>query len=188
MAKDYTGSQKIIAKNYSKLISNLQAPYKDYLRYLMYPYSFKEYVDKYSSQFGVDPLFILAVMREESRFNPDAGSHAGALGLMQVMPATGKDIANALGVKDFSNAMLYDPQTSIKMGAYYLARQLESFDQSKYYACGAYNGGPGAMNRWISTFGDRDIDEFIEHITYEETRNYVKKVMGSYYFYKMLYE
>ncbi|MBM3699608.1 MAG: tetratricopeptide repeat protein [Actinobacteria bacterium] len=187
MAKDYTSSQRIVAKNYSKLISNLQAPYKDYLHYLMYPYGFKEYVDKYSSQFGVDPLFILAVMREESRYNPDAGSHAGALGLMQVMPATGKEIANALGIKNFSDNMLYDPETSIKMGAYYLARQLESFGQSKYYACGAYNGGPGAMNRWINNFGDRDIDEFIEHITYEETRNYVKKVMGSYYFYKMLY-
>ncbi|MBN1298840.1 MAG: tetratricopeptide repeat protein [Actinobacteria bacterium] len=188
LAKDYNGSQKIAGKNYTKLSSGLQPPYKDYLYYLMYPYAFMEYIDKYSQEYGVDPLFILAVIREESRFDPQAGSYAGALGLMQVMPATGKSIANALGIGNFTSAMLFDPQTSIKMGAYYLGRQLASFYQNKYYACGAYNGGPGAMSSWISRFGDKDIDEFIEHITYEETKNYVKKVMGSYYFYRMLYD
>ncbi|MCL5073102.1 MAG: lytic transglycosylase domain-containing protein, partial [Actinobacteria bacterium] len=110
-----------------------------------------------------------------------------ALGLMQIIPKTGKGIASQLGIAKFDNQMLLDPELSIKMGAYYLSRQLESFNQNKYYAAGAYNGGPGSMNKWISSWGDKDIEEFIEYISYDETRNYIKKVMGSYFFYQMLY-
>jgi len=186
-AKDYLDSQKLIAKYFSKLKSNLNNPYKDYVYYLLYPYGFKEYIDKYSGQFNVDPLFVLAVIREESRFQPDAGSYAGALGLMQIIPKTGKGIASQLGISKFSNQMLLDPEMSIRMGSYYLSRQLESFNQNKYYACGAYNGGPGSMSKWISSWGDKDIDEFIEYVSYDETRNYIKKVMGSYFFYQTLY-
>jgi soluble lytic murein transglycosylase len=186
-AKDYLNSQKLIAKYFSKLKSNLNNPYKDYVYFLLYPYGFKEYIDKYSAQFNVDPLFVLAVIREESRFQPDAGSYAGALGLMQIIPKTGKGIASQLGIPKFSNQMLLDPEMSIRMGSYYLSKQLESFNQNKYYACGAYNGGPGSMSKWISSWGDKDIDEFIEYVSYDETRNYIKKVMGSYYFYQMLY-
>ena len=107
---------------------------------------------------------------------------------MQIIPKTGKGIASQLGIANFSNSMLLDPETSIKMGAYYLSKQLESFNQNKYYASGAYNGGPGAMNKWISKWGDKDMDEFIEYMPYEETRNYIRKVMGSYFFYQMLYQ
>ncbi|MBE3138611.1 MAG: tetratricopeptide repeat protein [Actinobacteria bacterium] len=186
-AKDYLNSQKLIAKYFSKLKSNLNNPYKDYVYYLLYPYGFKEYIDKYSAEFNVDPLFMLAVIREESRFQPDAGSYAGALGLMQIIPNTGKGIASQLGISGFSNQMLLDPEMSIRMGSYYLSKQLESFNQNKYYACGAYNGGPGSMSKWISSWGDKDIDEFIEYVSYDQTRNYIKKVMGSYFFYQMLY-
>jgi soluble lytic murein transglycosylase len=186
-AKDYLNSQKLIAKYFSKLKSNLNNPYKDYVYYLLYPYGFKEYIDKYSAEFNVDPLFMLAVIREESRFQPDAGSYAGALGLMQIIPNTGKGIASQLGISKFSNQMLLDPEMSIRMGSYYLSKQLESFNQNKYYACGAYNGGPGSMSKWISSWGDKDIDEFIEYVSYDQTRDYIKKVMGSYFFYQMLY-
>jgi len=186
-AKDYLSSQKLIVKYFSKLKSGLSDPYKDYVYYLLYPYGFKEYIDKYSRQFNIDPLFVLAVIREESRFQPDAGSYAGALGLMQIIPKTGKGIASQLGISNFSSQMLLDPEISIRMGSYYLSKQLESFNQNKYYACGAYNGGPGSMNSWISSWGDKDIDEFIEYVSYDETRNYIKKVMGSYFFYQMLY-
>jgi soluble lytic murein transglycosylase len=186
-AKDYLNSQKLIVKYLSKLKSGLSNPYKDYVYYLLYPYGFKEYIDKYSKQFNVDPLFVLAVIREESRFQPDAGSFAGALGLMQIIPKTGKGIASQLGIPDFNSQMLLDPEISIRMGSYYLSKQLENFNQNKYYACGAYNGGPGSMSKWISSWGDKDIDEFIEYVSYDETRNYIKKVMGSYFLYQLLY-
>jgi soluble lytic murein transglycosylase len=185
---DYINSQKVISSNYSKLLNSLKSPYKDYLYYLIYPYAFPEYIKKYSSEFGVDPLYVLAVMREESRFDPEAGSYVGALGLMQVMPATGKGIANSLGIKNFTSQMLLDPEISVKMGCFYLSEQLKNFSGNNYYASGAYNGGPGAMSKWISERGDKNIDEFIELIPYDETRNYIRKVMGSYFFYQMLYE
>jgi len=187
-AKDYVNSQKIIAKYYSKLNSSLNSPYRDYFFYLLYPYGYKEYVDRHSSEFGIDPLFVLAVIREESRFNPKAGSYAGALGLMQIIPGTGKSIANELAIKNYTNDILYDPETSIKMGTYYLKKQMDNFSQNYYFACGAYNGGPGAMKKWISKWGDMEIDEFIEYVPYDETRNYIKKVMASYFFYKTLFE
>ncbi|OQA22248.1 MAG: Soluble lytic murein transglycosylase precursor [Actinobacteria bacterium ADurb.Bin346] len=186
-AKDYINSQKIIAKYYSKLLSGLKEPYLDYFYYLLYPYGFRDYIDKYSTEFDIDPLYVLAVIREESRFDPGAGSYAGAQGLMQIMPATGKSIANSLDIGNYDNSMLLDPETSIKMGSYYLSMQLGSFGGNKYYAAGAYNGGPGAMNKWIAKWGDKDIDEFIEYVSYDETRNYIRKVMGSYYVYQMLY-
>ncbi len=188
LANDYINSQKIVAKYYSKLKSSLKSPYIDYFYYLIYPYGFKEYVDKYSKEFDLDPLYVLAIIREESRFDPKAGSYAGALGLMQIMPATAKSIANDLNLKNFNNNMLFEPETSIKMGCYYLKKQLENFNNNKFFAAGAYNGGPGAMGRWIKSYGSYEINEFIENVTYEETRNYIKKVMASYYFYQMIYK
>ena len=187
LAKDYINSQKLISKYYSTLKSDLSSPYKDYFYYLSYPYGYKDYVDYYSAQNNIDPLFTLAVIREESRFQPEVGSFAGALGLMQIIPSTGQGIANQIGISDFDNSMLLDPETSIKMGTFYLRQQLNSFSENKFYTCGAYNGGPGAMSKWIANRGNKDIDEFIENIPYDETRNYIKKVMGSYYFYQILY-
>ena len=83
--------------------------------------------------------------------------------------------------------MLYDPEISIEMGVYYLDQQLDNFNGNLVYCLGAYNGGPGSMSSWISRFGGKSEDEFIEHITYLETKDYVKKVMGNYHLYRMLY-
>jgi soluble lytic murein transglycosylase len=132
-------------------------------------------------------LFILEIFREESSFRHDAGSHAGAMGLMQVMPATGADIASQTGISDYSPDILLDPETSIMMGSYYIKKMLDTFEGNIFYALGAYNGGPGAMQSWIVRFGDLDIDEFVESVTYNETRAYIKRVTSSYYVYKMLY-
>ena len=187
-SKDYINSQKLISKYYTKLKSNLTGHYMDYFYYLYYPYGYKEYVNYYSSKYNLDSLFTLAVIREESRFQPDAGSFAGALGLMQIVPSTGESISRQIGLANFDKITLLDPETNIKMGTFYLRQMLDNFDQNKFYALGAYNGGPGAMNKWISQWGNMDIDEFIENIPYDETRNYIKKVMGSYYFYQMLYK
>ena len=107
---------------------------------------------------------------------------------MQVMPATGRNIANQIGISNFSESMLHDPEISIKMGSYYISKMLSNFENNKYYALGAYNGGPCAMQRWISKYGSLDINEFIESLTYDETKNYIKKVMTSYFIYDLLYK
>lgn len=187
-SRDYENSIGIVQKNYIKLSSGLSGSKKDYYYYLFYPYAYKDYILKYSSTYSVEPDFLLAIIREESRFKADAGSHAGAQGLMQIMPATGKNIASQIGISNFSESMLHDPETSITMGAYYISRMLGNFEGNKYYALGAYNGGPAAMQKWISKYGNLDIDEFIESLTYDETKNYIKRVMASYYIYELLYK
>jgi len=187
-SEDYSSSINIIYDNLKQLKSKLTEPYTDYLHYLLYPYGYKEIVQKYSSQYNLDPLFTLAVMRQESMFQPDAGSYAGAQGLMQIMPATGEGIAGQIGISNYNVNMLLDPDTNIRMGTFYLRQQLDNFGQNEFYCVGAYNGGPGRMSGWVSDRGNMDTDEFIESITYEQSREYVKIVMGNYYFYQMLYE
>ncbi len=183
-SRDYYNSISSVIKNYKILKNNLEGLYNDYFYYLLYPYGYKDLILKYSSQYGIDPLFLLAVMRQESHFKEDAGSHAGARGLMQIMPSTGSSIASRIGISGYD---LYDPEISIRMGAYYLREQLNNFNNNKFYALGAYNAGPGAMSNWISRWPEKDIFEFIENVPYDETRNYIKIVMENYYLYRMLY-
>lgn len=187
-SNDYANSIRIIYKNFYKLKSGLNEPYTDYLYYLYYPYGYKEAVQKYSSQYNLDPLFALAVIRQESLFEPDAGSYAGAQGLMQIMPTTGEVIARQIGISNYYTNLLLDPDINIRMGTYYLRQQLDNFGQNEFYCVGAYNGGPGRMSGWVSERGDMDIDEFIESVSYEQSREYIKIVMGNYYFYQMLYD
>ncbi len=187
-SNDYADSLKIIYENFSKLESKLDQPHMDYLYYLYYPYGYKEAVQKYSGQYDLDPLFTLSVIRQESNFMPLAGSYAGAQGLMQIMPVTGKGIARQIGISDYNDILLLNPETNIKMGTFYLRQQMDNFNQNQFYCLGAYNGGPGKMSEWISKRGSMDIDEFIENISYEQTREYIKKVMGNYYLYQMLYD
>ena len=186
-SQDYASSIRILYKNSSKL-KNAEQAYIDYSYFMSYPYGYREYIDRYSSQHGLDPLFTLAVIRQESSFQPKVGSYAGAQGLMQIMPATGRSIAGQIGIQGYSESMLHDPDVSIKMGTFYLRQQLDSFDQSMVYCLGAYNGGPGAMSRWISNWGDKDPEEFIEYITYLQTREYIKLVLRNYWFYQILYD
>jgi soluble lytic murein transglycosylase len=186
-ADDYSDCLRLIYDNIGNIKSDLSDDHLSYTYYLHYPYGYKDAVDKYSKIYDIDPLFALAVIRQESNFMPDAGSYAGARGLMQIMPATGKNIANQISLPDFEEGMLSDPEININMGAYYLRQQLDNFDQSMVRCLGAYNGGPGSMSGWISRFGTVSEDEFIEHITFLETKEYIKKVMGNYYFYRMLY-
>ena len=128
---------------------------------------------------GVDPYLIAAVIREESVYNPDAVSPAGALGLMQVMPQTGQMIAGRLGGESFIKERLFDPRYNIRLGSWYLGHLAEKFDRNPVYMIAAYNAGPEAVAKWVQQFGGVEPDEFIESIPYTETRLYVKRVLRS---------
>ncbi len=184
---DYRNSISMLTRNRSSFASGMESPYKDYYYYLLFPYAFLDMVEEYGEQYDVDPLFVLAIMRQESRFQSHVSSWAGARGLMQVMPATGREIAGQMGLAGFNIDQLFDAEQSIMMGSYYLRQQLNRFDGNMYFASAAYNAGPGSMQRWQARWGDKDIYEFIENIPFDETRDYVKKVMGNYYVYKLLY-
>lgn len=129
---------------------------------------------------GTDPYLVAAVIREESVYNPDAVSPAGALGLMQVMPQTGRMVATRLGAEPFSRERLFDPPYNIRLGSWYLGYLAEKFDRNAVYVIAAYNAGPEAVAKWVQQFGNVEPDEFIESIPYTETRLYVKRVLRSY--------
>jgi soluble lytic murein transglycosylase len=159
---------------------------------LAYPRGFYKHVSEYASEFGLDECLVLAVIREESRFNPKTVSWANARGLMQMIPETGRNVARLIGIRPYYTNKLHEPDINIRMGCYYLSQLMKRFDNNPMLALAAYNGGPLRvkkwMNKWWSEVGpDIDIDEFVESIPLSETKRYVQKVMKSYFEYKRLY-
>lgn len=152
---------------------------------LIYPTPYSRVVQRESQNFGIDPRIIYALLRQESLFNPDATSWAGARGLGQVMPTTGEGIAQNLKVENYTPDLLYRPAVSIRFGAHYISAQLRAFNNNVLAAASAYNGGPGNAARWLENTDDRDL--FAEMIDYRETRDYVKIVYGNWGMYKLLY-
>jgi soluble lytic murein transglycosylase len=160
---------------------------------LGYPRGYWPHVTREASKFKIDPYLVLAVIREESRFNAKAVSRSKARGLMQIMSKTGRGLAKNLDLRGYRTAKLYDPATNIKMGTCYLADLVDRFNDNAYLALAGYNGGPNRISRYVKSWyngnlGSVDVDEFIESIPVRETRLYVQKVMGSYFEYKRLYE
>lgn len=159
---------------------------------MAYPLGYWKHVSKKADRFGIDPYFVMAVIREESRFNPRAVSRASARGLMQIMPGTGRGLAKDLDISRYRTARLYDPSLNIEMGSFFLSRLMKNFRNNFYLTLAGYNGGPNRIKRYVNTWyngdvGAIDIDEFVESIPLRETRLYVQKVMGSYFEYKRLY-
>ena len=127
-------------------------------------------------------------MRAETIFRADAISPVGARGLMQVMPRTGRKLASLMGTEFSEVEDLLKPEVSVKYGSFYLQRLMKKFKGNISLSAAAYNGGPHRVHSWMNSFGGLDMDEFIEHIPYLETRNYVKKVTKYYAIYHLLYK
>lgn len=132
-------------------------------------------IKQYSEEYDLDPALVCAVIYTESSFKENATSRVGAKGLMQIMPQTGQEIADALG-EPFSEEMLYDPEVSIRYGCYYLREQLDRFDQNEAVTLAAYNAGPHRAQLWISEYG-LDSKGHIRYIPFGETDRYVDKVL-----------
>jgi soluble lytic murein transglycosylase len=153
---------------------------------LAYPRPYDDAVRAAAGEFGVDPHLIWAVMRQESRFRPTAGSGAGARGLMQLMPETQAAVAESLGMH-LAPSMVYDPATNIRLGSAYLAEMLRQFGGDVEHALAAYNGGPGSAAIWRSDPAMADRDDWLRLIGYGETREYVTIVSLNYQVYRALY-
>lgn len=145
---------------------------------LGYPPGLVETVKEKAAVKSADPYLVAAVMREESHFNPEAVSPVGAMGLMQIMPSTGRQIADELG-EGFRKTSLLEPGTSIRFGSWYLGQLLKRFNGDAVLTIAGYNAGPNAAARWAGAL-PKDTDEFIESIPYDETRGYVKRALRSY--------
>lgn len=135
-------------------------------------------VSKNARDASIDPCLAAAVMREESSFNPKVVSPTGAIGLMQIMPSTGRLIAKELG-RDFEKNDLFAPEVNIEFGTWYLGHLLKRLNNDLILTIAGYNAGPNAAQKWSLALPS-EMDEFVESIPYPETRNYVKKVLNSY--------
>ncbi len=156
------------------------------LWHFVYPRAFEKEVVKNSQKSNVPPEFVWSIMKAETNFRPDAMSPVGARGLIQVMTHTGRKVASFIG-KEIQPDQLFEPAVGIEIGTSYLNRVLKKFDQKIPLAAAAYNGGPHRVHLWLHQFGDLEMDEFIEHIPFLETRNYVKRVTQYYTLYNLLY-
>ncbi|MGC9348329.1 MAG: transglycosylase SLT domain-containing protein [Anaerolineae bacterium] len=158
-----------------------------FLGCLEYPTYYSDLVEREAAAQGVGPLFVYALLRQESLFEGSATSFAAAHGLMQVIPPTGAYIAEALGwPPDYETPDLYRPMVSVRFGIWYLAEQLDFLDGNLFAAMAAYNGGPGNALRWWNQAGG-DPDIFVELIGFEETRRYVRLIYEHYNAYTWLY-
>lgn len=139
---------------------------------------------------AVEPALVLAISRQESEFDPNARSHANALGLMQLLPSTARLVARNNGISH-STDKLKDPNHNMRLGSLYLAELIEKFNGHYPLAIAAYNAGPGRAEEWLERFGDfpteqDDITRWLEQIPFSETRNYVQRVLENLQVYRRL--
>ncbi|MDR3542315.1 MAG: lytic transglycosylase domain-containing protein [Desulfosporosinus sp.] len=154
---------------------------------IIYPYPHRDIIEKYALQYGVDPLLVVAVIREESKFLPQSESHKGAKGLMQLMPSTAQSISQSIGDKTYSDNDLLSPEKNIQYGTWYLASLRKVFSDNTMLVIAAYNGGRGHVQEWIKT-GQIDPKNIRQQdIPFKETRDYVDRVLKSYQKYITLY-
>ncbi len=150
----------------------------------LYPFHYWDIISNLARDRNLSPALVIGLMRQESRFEAQIRSRSGAIGLMQIMPDTGTWIASKKGV---SNYNLDRPEDNINFGTWYLDYTHSRYGNNSMLAVASYNAGPGAVGRWVEAKGVGDPDEFVNNIPYEETRDYVSKVLGNYWNYLRLY-
>ncbi|MEB3337533.1 MAG: transglycosylase SLT domain-containing protein, partial [Leptolyngbyaceae bacterium] len=150
----------------------------------LYPFPFLDPITTWSQQRQLNPLLVIALIRQESRFEPKIQSVVGATGLMQVMPDTASWIASQIQLKEYK---LESPDDNIKLGTWYLDYTHQEYNNNSLFAVASYNAGPGNVADWIARKGFRDPDEFVEAIPFGETKGYVKSVFANYWNYLRLY-
>jgi soluble lytic murein transglycosylase len=151
----------------------------------LYPFPFQEMINTYSKERQLNPLLVTALIRQESRFEPDIKSTAGAVGLMQMLPTTGNWAAEELNVEDYA---LENPEDNVKLGTWFLAQTHQAYNNNSLLAVASYNAGQGNLGKWLKGGKPTDPDEFVESIPFDETKDYVKQVFGNYWNYLRLYE
>jgi soluble lytic murein transglycosylase len=185
---EYHRSALLVRRNFNLKPLTGRPLKKDQDLYLLaYPLGNPFWVNPYAQDQNLDPALLSAVILEESRFNPQALSVAGARGLMQIIPRTGHQIARRLKLHPFSVGLLFEPEMNLRLGSWYLAHLLQEFEGKEALALAAYNAGPQAVRDWVTPKNTLREDEFVENIPYRETRNYVIRVLSSARVYRLLY-
>lgn len=155
---------------------------------LLYPAPFRESLLRHAPSRNVDPRFVLAIARQESRFQTDAKSVAAARGMTQFIVSTANEIASQLSLRDFKQDDLYNPDTAILFGSQYLSNLFRQFPNQPQAVAGSYNGGPDNLARWIGRARSNEADRYVPEIGFTQTRDYVYKVMANFWTYQRVYD
>jgi len=153
---------------------------------IIFPLTYWDAIKKNAAVYELDPYVVAALILQESTFDPTAHSAANAYGLMQIVPATGRRLAVAVGIRRFNTAMLTNGDTNIRLGTLYFKRLVSQFG-GVHYALASYNAGENRVVRWKAERPGMDEDEFIDDIPFPETQNYVKRILGIAEDYRRLY-
>jgi soluble lytic murein transglycosylase len=164
-------------------IPDLPRPYWEAL----FPRPYWADLKKYSVANGLDPYLVASLIRQESEFNPVAVSRANAVGLMQLLPRTGKLVAREENLKHYNPSQLYTPGVNLQLGTRYFRGMVDHFGGSFEYALAAYNAGSDRVEEWLGQGQYRDPQEFVESIPFTETREYVQAILRNASVYRQLY-
>jgi soluble lytic murein transglycosylase len=164
-------------------IPTLPRPYWEAL----FPRPYWPDLKKFSVANGLDPYLVASLIRQESEFNPAAVSRANAVGLMQLLPRTGKLVAREEKLRRYSDSQLFTPAVNLQLGTRYFRGMVDQFGGSFEYALAAYNAGSDRVQEWMGQGKYRDQQEFVESIPFTETREYVQAILRNAAVYKQLY-
>jgi soluble lytic murein transglycosylase len=153
----------------------------------LFPLPYRGDLVRFSSANALDPSIVAGLIRQESEFNPEALSRVKAMGLTQVMPATGRELARRSGIKPFSTRMLYQPAVNLQLGTRMLRSMLDQWNGKWELALASYNAGKSRVDKWITWGEYREPSEFVETIPFTETRDYVQAVLRNAAMYRRLY-
>jgi soluble lytic murein transglycosylase len=168
-------------------IQRREQQWNERLLRIVYPFPYRTPIEREATKLGVDPFLVAGLIRQESMFNATAVSPAGAIGLMQIMPATGRALARQAGVNPFNNERLKDPDLNVRLGVLYMSQLLRQYDGRLTDLLAAYNAGTSRLARWRAFPEYRDTDLFAERIPFAETRDYVKVVQQNRRIYAAIY-
>jgi soluble lytic murein transglycosylase len=153
----------------------------------LFPKPYWTDLKRYATANGLDPYLVASLIRQESEFNPAAVSRANAVGLMQLLPKTGKLVAKEVKLKRYNPSQLYTPEINLQLGTRYFKGMVDKFGGSFEYALAAYNAGSDRVEEWMGQGKYRDPQEFVESIPFTETREYVQAILRNAAVYKQLY-
>jgi soluble lytic murein transglycosylase len=153
-----------------------------------YPIGYKSMIVEYSKEYDLDPYLVASIINVESKYDKDAISQKGARGLMQISPSTGKWASEVLGIDNYSEDILFDPETNIRIGTWYLDTLFKEFDYNLELVLAAYNAGSGNVSKWLKDEKYSNDRTSLSIIPFKETEDYLVRVNQSYKVYSTLYK
>ena len=186
---DYHRANRLVVTAYGDSLARGLQEGREALWWLAWPPAYRETIESaLPEEAAIEPELVWAIMREESHYRVDARSSVGALGLLQLMPRTARQLAEERGIEGFESEDLFDPETNIALGAAYLDQLANRFDGRLSAAIGSYNAGPRRVSSWLRGEAQKLPDDvWVEGIPYDQTRAYVKRVLRSLHVYQSFY-